>query len=140
MAVLLDTSVWSLALRRSPKHLDTLQSAIVGDIAELVRNRQVRLIAPIRQELLTGIREPGQFGRLRAYLRAFPDAALSPQDYEGAAAAANQCIAAGIAVHNVDLLICAVSINRRWEIYTTDGDFLQYSRRLPIRLRQPQRR
>jgi predicted nucleic acid-binding protein len=135
MPVLVDTSVWSLALRRNPKHLNQRQALVIVDLQELVGIGQARLIGPVRQELLTGIRESKQLARLREYLRAFLDTELGVEDYEAAAAAANHCQAAGIAVQNVDLLICAVAMNRRWEIYTTDGDFLQYARRLPIRLR-----
>jgi predicted nucleic acid-binding protein len=133
--VLVDTSVWSLALRRNPQHLNQSQAATVADLQELLRDGQVHLIGPVRQELLTGIRERKQFERLRDYLRGLPDAELSEADYENAAAAGNRCISGGIAINNVDLLICAVSMDRRWEIYTTDDDFLQYARRLPIRLR-----
>jgi hypothetical protein len=136
MPVLVDTSVWSLALRRNPKHLDTAQTVMVADLKELIRGGQARLLGPIRQELLTGIREQRQFERLRNDLRVFPDTTVVAEDYEAAAAAANRCIAAGIAMQNVDLLICAVAMNRDWEIYTTDDDFLKYSRRLPVRLRQ----
>jgi predicted nucleic acid-binding protein len=138
MPVLVDTSVWSLALRRNLKHLDTAQTVMIANLKELIRGGQARLIGPIRQELLTGIREQRQFERLRDDLRVFPDTTVVAEDYEAAAAAANRCIAAGIAVQNVDLLICAVAMNRDWEIYTTDDDFLQYSRRFPIRLRQRQ--
>jgi predicted nucleic acid-binding protein len=136
MPVLVDTSVWSLALRRNPKHLNPAQTVMTADLKELIRGGHTRLVGPIRQELLTGIREQRQFERLRHHLRVFPDTPVVAEDYEAAAAAANRCSAAGIAVHNVDLLICAVAMNRNWEIYTTGDDFLQYSLRLPIRLRQ----
>jgi predicted nucleic acid-binding protein len=136
MPVLVDTSVWSLALRRNPKHLSAAQAAIVADFEELLNEGQVRIIGSVHQELLTGIREQRQFEELRKYLRGFQDIQLTEKDYENAAAAANRCIAAGIAVHNVDLLICAVAMNRNWEIYTTDKDFSQYARQHPsLRLR-----
>jgi predicted nucleic acid-binding protein len=135
MPVLVDTSVWSLALRRKPKHLNSTQAAIVIDLQQLLRDGQTRLVGAIRQELLTGIRDPGQYEWLRDYLRAIPDTDLAERDYEDAAAAANRCIAAGIAVNNVDLLICAVAMRRGWEIYTTDDDYQYYTNRLPIRLR-----
>ena len=140
MPVLVDTSVWSLALRRNPKHLDTSQTVMVANLEELIRGGQARLVGPIRQELLTGIREQRQFERLRDDLRVFPDTTVVAEDYEAAAAAANRCIAAGIAVQNVDLLICAVAMNRDWEILTTDNDFRHYARVLPVRLRAQPRR
>ena len=98
MAVLVDTSVWSLALRRSTKHLNPAQAAIVADLQELLRDGQARLVGAIRQELLTGIREQRQFESLRDYLRAIPDTELGERDYENAAAAANRCLAFGIAI------------------------------------------
>lgn len=135
MMVLVDTSVWSLALRRQPKHLSEVQATIREELDELVREGRSQLIGPIRQEVLSGIRDRQQFERLRDYLRTFPDAELKTEDFENAAQASNSCLAASIAVTNVDLLICAVAIRRGWEILTIDKDFQHYARVLPLHLR-----
>jgi hypothetical protein len=83
--VLVDTSVWSLAFGRHRRRLSETETERIASLRDLVRDGRARLIGPIRQELLSGIREPAQFERLRDQLRAFPDEALTSGDYEQAA-------------------------------------------------------
>lgn len=134
MMVLVDTSVWSLALRRRSPDLSFEQDRLRQVLSELVREGRAQLIGPIRQELLSGIREEAQYRKLRGHLRAFDDVALLTEDYEGAASLSNQCRAEGVTGSPVDFLICAVSIRCQWPILTTDADFRVYARRLPIKL------
>jgi predicted nucleic acid-binding protein len=76
MNVLVDTSVWSLALRRnSPRG-----TAAEMELAELIREGRVLMLGAIRQELLSGIRSNEQFKRLRDGLRAFSDIVLEEAD------------------------------------------------------------
>jgi predicted nucleic acid-binding protein len=103
-------------------------------LAELIREGRARLIGPIRQELLSGIRREAQYERLRSYLRAFPDPQLTEEDYEEAASANNRCQTKGVSGSAVDLLICAVGMRRNWRIFTTDRDFLRYAKILSIQL------
>jgi hypothetical protein len=72
MMVLVDTPVWSLALRRKPEQLSPRERQLTETLAELVRAGRVQLLGPVRQELLSGIREEAQVRKLRDYLRAFP--------------------------------------------------------------------
>jgi predicted nucleic acid-binding protein len=104
----------------------------VTALRELIQDGRARLIGPIRQELLSGIRETAQFERLRDQLRAFPDEALSMQDYEQAAHWSNECRRRGIAGSGVDFLICAVAVERGWQVFTTDSDFGGYAKILPL--------
>ncbi len=132
--VLVDTPVWSLALRRKPAHLSGPQLALADILAELIREGRVQMLGPIRQELLSGIREVAQFRKLRDYLRAFPEHPLEAADYEDAADMNNRCRAKGIAGSAVDFLICAAAQRRGWSILTTDHDFQNYASVLPLRL------
>ena len=52
MMVLVDTSVWSLALRR--RQTDAVAEA--QELARLISDMRVQLIGPIRQEILSGIK------------------------------------------------------------------------------------
>lgn len=133
MNVLVDTSVWSLALRRAKP----APSPIAGELAELVREGRVVMIGPIRQELLSGLREHRQFQLLRDHLRAFPDVATEPGDFEEAAHLFNRCRAKGIQGSNTDFLMCALASRRSLAIFTTDGDFREYARVLSLRLHRP---
>jgi hypothetical protein len=133
--VLVDTSVWSLALRRrAPRH----DAAEV--LRRLVSHGRAALLGPIRQELLSGIREPGMFARLREHLQAFPDEPILTGDYERGAELFNVCRAVGLQGSNTDFLICAVSERLRYPILTTDDDFARYARVIPVVLYREQER
>ena len=137
MPVLVDTGIWSLALRRHRSRLSEAESERIASLHELVQDGLARLIGPIRQELLSGIREPAQFERLRGQLRAFHDEALRTEDFEQAAHWSNECQRRGVSGSGVDFLICSVAIARGWQIFTTDMDFRTYAKVVPIQLRAP---
>ena len=131
MKVLVDTSVWSVALRRrSSASNEPVTSALVS----LVEDGRVVIIGSIRQELLSGIKERAQFERLREHLRAFPDIPVTTDDHEDAAAFFNRCRDRGIQASNTDFLICAVAVRNGFSIFTTDGDFARVAGVLPISL------
>jgi hypothetical protein len=134
MNVLVDTPVWSLALRRKATDLDARERALTGALAELIREGRVQVMGAIRQELLSGIREAERLEQLRNYLRAFGEPGIEIADYEEAAQMQNLCRARGIAGSAIDFLICAVAQRRDWEIFTTDRDFERYGRVLGLRL------
>jgi predicted nucleic acid-binding protein len=139
MMVLVDTPVWSLALRRRPSELggsqpSPSQQGLANALSELIREGRAQMVGPIRQELLSGIREEAQFKKIRDYLRAFREPSLEAEDYEDATRMSNQCRSHGIAGSAVDFLICAVAHRRGWTILTTDQDFQNYASVLPLRL------
>jgi predicted nucleic acid-binding protein len=133
MNVLVDTSVWSLALRRQRSSA----SAEVKELTELIREGRAAMIGPVRQELLSGVREESQFETLRDHLRAFPDLSLEAEDYEEAASFFNRCRAKGIQGANTDFLICAAAVRRGFGVLTTDADFAHFAKVLPIELHIP---
>ena len=129
MKVLVDTSVWSLALRRrSPAHPS------VDELRRLIVTGRAAIIGPIRQEVLSGIRDASAFERLRDRLGAFPDEPLTAEDYERAAEFFNTCRAKGLQGSNTDFLLCAVAVRHHMPLLTTDGDFLRYATVIPVAL------
>jgi predicted nucleic acid-binding protein len=134
MTVLVDTPVWSLALRRKSADLNARERALTGALAELIREGRAQMMGAIRQELLSGIREEERFHKLRNYLRAFEEPGIEILDYEEAARMHNLCRGRGIAGSAVDFLICAVAQRRDWHIFTTDRDFERYGRVLGLKL------
>lgn len=134
MNVLVDTPVWSLALRRKHADLNAREQALTRSLAELIREGRVQMMGAIRQELLSGIREEERFQKLRNYLRAFSEPDIEIPDYEEAAHMHNLCRARGIAGSAIDFLICAVAQRRDWHIFTTDRDFERYGRVLGLKL------
>ncbi len=92
------------------------------------------MIGPIRQEVLSGIRDASVFERLRDRLGAFPDEPLTTTDYERAAEFFNACRAKGLQGSNTDFLLCAVSVRHRMPLLTTDEDFRRYAMVIPVTL------
>ena len=133
MIVLVDTSVWSLALRRN----SPADGGEVKELLELIKELRVQMLGQVRQELLSGIRNPSQFANLREHLRAFPDLKLSIHDHETAAEFFNLCRAKGIQGSNTDFLICAVAARGKIPIFTMDADFTLFQQHLPITLHHP---
>ena len=128
--ILVDTCIWSLALRNNaPK-----ENTVAERLSQLIDDNQVRIIGPIRQELLSGYTDKNSFDRLRQKIKYFPNEPIVDVDYESAAEYSNFCRSKGIQGPHTDFLICAVSIRARLRIYTTDKDFQHYSKYLPISL------
>ncbi len=130
MKILVDTSIWSLALRRKV----VSNEKVVNQLRELIAEWRVEIIGPIRQEILSGISDTAHFEKLRQYLAAFEDYPLTRQDYEKAAEMFTLCRKGGIQGSNTDFLICAAAVNHKMSIFTTDKDFTLYAKILPIRL------
>ena len=132
MRVLVDTSVWSVALRRGAQVTPTIDK----ELRSLISDHRVDIIGPIRQELLSGIREQAQFDHLRHYLAAFPDLPIVTEDYITAARFFNLCRTKGLQGSNTDFLICSVAVHNHLAIFTTDDDFFRFSKYLPIVLHE----
>ena len=129
MSVLVDTTVWSLALRRH-KPIDRHGEYLF----EMLNKKRAIIIGAIRQEILSGFRLTAQFTKLRDFLRDVPDLSPDTADYETAAEFYNFCLTKGVSGSQIDFLICAVAMRRDMEILTTDKDFDRYQKYLPIRL------
>ncbi len=131
MTLLADTSVWSLALRRSEpvrsQHVDALRRALTD-------GTEVATTGVILLELLQGaVPERG-----RAAIRTAFDSLrfLEPtrDDYEEAAALSNQCRQVGVQLATVDALIAQLAIQYELTLLTVDRDFSHAARHIPLRL------
>jgi len=134
MIVLVDTSIWSLALRLSPSNLNSGEQKLTRALAELIREGRAQIVGVIRQELLSGIRDQERFVTVRANLRHFHEPELEIADYEQAAEMHNHCRVRGIAGSAIDFLICSIANRRNWQIFTRDRDFERYARVLALNL------
>jgi predicted nucleic acid-binding protein len=134
MMVLVDTPIWSHALRRRSADLNSREQRLTAALRELIEDGRAQLVGPVRQELLSGIREEAAFKKLRDQLRAFEQVSLDAVDYEEAARLNNQCRARGLAGSAIDFVICATTLRRSWQIFTTDHDFSRYATVLPLNL------
>lgn len=144
--VIIDTCIWSLALRgKTPRNIK-----VAEELATLIKENRAKIIGLIRQEILSGYsdwrsqsdvqstanRESRltRYEKLRSKLKPFPNEQVIDIDYETAAEYSNICRSKGIQGSHIDFLICAVSNRLKMKIYTSDKDFTFYSQHLPIAL------
>jgi predicted nucleic acid-binding protein len=117
LKVIVDTCVWSLALRRKTYSA----SPVAHELERLIKEFRVQMIGPIRQEILSGIRSKAQFNSLKDRLSNFPDVPVITEDYERAADFFNLCRAKGVQGSNTDFLICAVENKKGRSPYQTSA-------------------
>ena len=135
MNVLVDTCIWSLALRRKNKS----DNPLVVELKELIKEFRVQIIGPIRQEILSGIRLQDQFEQIRKHLRSFKDLEIASSEHERAAEFFNTTRKKGVQGANTDFLICAVAERYNLTIFTNDDDFDLFQKHLPIKLHTPRK-
>ncbi len=133
MKIIVDTCIWSLALRRNTVE----DNPYIEELRNLIEEIRVQVIGPIRQELLSGIKSKQQFNTLKLHLEAFEDLELETADYELAAEYFNAARKKGIQGSNIDFLICAISSRRKMPILTTDKDFTSFQSVFPVSLHIP---
>ena len=130
MKVLVDTPIWSFALRSRKKEYQNE----TGQLESLIKDQRALIIGPIRQEILSGYSDSRKFKKLKEKLSYFEDTPIQNSDYESAAELCNQCRKKGIQGSHIDFLICAVAIRLDVSIFTTDKDFFHYKKVIPLRL------
>lgn len=121
MNLVVDTSVWSLVLRRprvddSDIHVQTFR-------AHLESNNRLFLIGNILQELLDGLRSSKQFDRLVQLLEPFPLLELDRSTYIAAAKLRTTCRTKGVLAGPIDFLIAAACCQYGYPLLTADQDF-----------------
>ncbi len=134
MKVVVDTAVWSLALRRTEPDKNVCQ-----ELTQLIEEQRVLLLGPVRQEILSGYSEKSKFELLRSHLSCFANEPILDEDYIKAAEYHNLCRRRGIQGSHTDFLICSCAFRLQAAIYTLDQDFQQYSKVLPVFLHQERR-
>jgi len=133
MKIIVDTCIWSLALRRN----NVKTNPYIEELKHLIEEVRVQFIGPVRQELLSDIKSRTHFDILKRHLKSFKDIELQPNDYELAAEYFNAAKKKGIQGSNTDFLICAISSRHRMPILTTDKDFTQFQSVFPVSLHAP---
>jgi predicted nucleic acid-binding protein len=120
--LLVDTSVWSLALRRkNTVSLGPDEQKLKAELVQAIQDGRVAMLGLLRQELLSGIKEKVQFDKVKAALDPYLDEPINTADHEYAARIYNECRNHGIEAGTVDILICAVAVRRGWEVLSGDG-------------------
>lgn len=128
--ILVDTSVWSLALRRDatppiPETQRLRQALIDGEVVTT---------GLILQELLQGFHGPRAKLQIESRFAALP--LLNPDrlDHADAAEVRNCCRRAGVQLGTIDALLAQLCIRHGLKILTTDRDFTLAARHVPLQL------
>ena len=131
MNVLVDTSVWSLALRR-----DSAPDIKETRILERCIERKDALFSTgiIVQELLQGFRGPKQHDRLIDHLGGLPLIVPELIDHIEAASLQITCRRKGIQIGTIDALLAQLASSYDLELLTTDQDFTMIARYAPLRI------
>ena len=120
MTLLVDTSVWSLALRRdasaSEPEVQLLKDALMG--ADLVVTTGLVL-----QELLQGFSGPKSRASIIERFSALPLLQPDREDHVAAAELRNACRRAGVQVGTIDALLAQLCIRHDLTLLSTDNDF-----------------
>ena len=134
MSLLVDTSVWSLALRRDADagapHVRMLRHALESD--ELVVTTGLVL-----QELLQGFSGPRARQAIIEQFTALPFVTSNRQDHIDAAGLRNRCRRAGLQIGTIDALLAQLCIRHELRLLTTDNDFLMAAAHCPLRVWPP---
>ena len=131
MKLLVDTSVWSLALRRDHPpdvpEVSTLAHALEG--GELVVTTGL-----ILQEILQGFRRPSARDKVLARFGTLPLLSPDLEDHVEAAALRNLCRRRGVQTGTIDALIARLCIRHGLTLLTTDEDFRRMAEHSPLQL------
>lgn len=134
MNILVDTSVWSLALRGSGEPISP-KVVLLGDCLD--RGDEVMTTGLVIQELLQGFNGPKQAKRILSELSLLPLIVPGVEDHVEAAELRNHCRRRGVQVGTIDALLAALSIRNKLRLLTTDKDFEAMARHCPLSLLEP---
>jgi predicted nucleic acid-binding protein len=125
MSLFVDTSVWSLALRRDAEagspEVQVLKVALQGE-------QVVVTTGLVLQELLQGFSGPKDQSQIIARFQALPLIQPDRDDHVEAAGIRNACCRAGIQIGTIDALFAQLCVRYKLTMLTTDKDFLLAAR------------
>lgn len=131
MTLLVDTSVWSLALRRDGVH----ESDEVGALREaLMGADSVVTTGLVLQELLQGFNGPKAKEAIIARFGALPLIQPDRQDHVAAAEVRNACRRGGVQIGTIDALLIQLCGRYEMTLLSSDKDFANAARHVPFRL------
>ena len=120
MSLFVDTSVWSLALRRDPPSASIEGRAL---IRALEAGEIIVTTGLILQELLQGFSGPKARNQILERFSAVPLLAPDRDDHVRAADLRNRCRRAGIQIGTIDALLAELCVRYDLTMLTSDKDF-----------------
>ena len=134
MTLLVDTSVWSLALRRDAEavgpEVEQLKDALLG--ADVVVTTGLVL-----QELLQGFSGAKASAQIIERFAALPLLQPNREDHIAAADLRNRCRRAGVQLGTIDAVLAQLCICHELTLLSTDNDFKLAARHCALRVWAP---
>jgi predicted nucleic acid-binding protein len=129
LSFFVDTSVWSLALRRDRP----ADAAEVGALERALADGElVATTGLVYQELLQGFRGPRDQRAILARFRALPFLTPDRHDHFEAAQLRNRARRRGVQVGTIDALLAQICIRYELRLLTTDADFARIAEHEPL--------
>lgn len=134
MTLFVDTSVWSLAMRRdSPDHGVEVSALLQA----LERGDAIVTTGLVLQELLQGFSGPKARELILERFSALPLLVPDRDDHVAAAEVRNSCRRSGLQIGTIDALIARLCIRHALTLLTTDQDFVAAAELVPLKLWRP---
>jgi predicted nucleic acid-binding protein len=134
MTLFVDTSVWSLALRRDAPESTPEVAALT---AALGHGETIVTTGLVLQELLQGFTGAKAHRQIVERFADLPLLSPERRDHIDAADLRNRCRRSGIQVGTIDALLAQLCIREDLELLTTDRDFDRVARHSALRLWKP---
>ena len=131
MRVLVDTSVWSLSLRKEGQ----AAHPTVGKLEALLRSDEdIFLTGLILQEILQAFRSDSSFRKVARHLEPFPHLELERPDFITAATLHRKCASRGVSTSTADCQIATAAIRHACLLLSADQDFEGIARLSDLKL------
>lgn len=131
MSLFVDTSVWSLALRRDAP-------SQVAEVHVLVRaleaGEAVLTTGLVLQELLQGFSGPRNGEQIVDRFAALPLLVPDRRDHVDAAELRNKCRRGGVQIGTIDAVLAQLCLRHDLTMLATDKDFRSMARHCPLKL------
>ena len=129
--VIIDTSVWSEALRRKKNTINSSET-IIRKIIE--KDIEILLLGIILQEILSGISNEKLYNEIKKILDDFVYLKTTKNDYIYASELSNKCRSNGIKAGSIDYLIASTTIQNDLYLVTYDKDFVNISKYTDLKI------
>lgn len=134
MRLFVDTSVWSLALRRDAP---SLRREVTFLAEALEAGESIFTTGLVLQELLQGFRGPQAREAIVERFALLPFLVPSREDHIDAAGLHGACRRKGIQVTTIDALLAQLCLRHELTLVTTDADFRRIASVRPVSLWAP---